>query len=133
MDIQSRFAHVLEFYVWKEGAQRSLEGLAGLYGMSFLKDLVLEYDFTTEQKAQAVRLSQELGSIAQVARDLDLTESSLANWIRQAKIDEGSGQPGELTTDERVELHRLRRENRILEQERSFLKKAAAYFAKGRK
>jgi transposase len=85
--------------------------------------------FTAEQKAQAVRLAQELGSIAQAARDLDLTESSLANWIKQAKIDEGCGQPGELTTDERAELHRLRRENRILEQERSFLKKAAAYFA----
>ena len=52
LEIQSRFAHVLEFYVWKEGAQRSLEGLAGLYGMTFLKDLVLEYDFTTEQKAR---------------------------------------------------------------------------------
>ncbi len=78
--------------------------------------------FTTEQKAQAVRLSQELGSIAQVARDLDLTESSLSNWIRQAKIDEGGGQSGDLTTDERAELRRLRRENRILEQERSFPK-----------
>ena len=85
--------------------------------------------FTAEQKAQAVRLAQELGCIAQAARDLDLTEASLANWIKQAKIDQGDGQPGELTTDERAELHRLRRENRILEQERSFLKKAAAYFA----
>jgi transposase len=85
--------------------------------------------FTTEQKAQAVRLAQELGSIAQAARDLDLTESSLSSWIKQAKIDEGGGQSGELTTDEREELQRLRRENRILEQERSFLKKAAAYFA----
>ena len=85
--------------------------------------------FTTEQKAQAVRLAQELGSIAQAARDLDLTESSLSSWIKQAKIDEGGGQSGELTTDEREELQRLRRENRILGQERSFLKKAAAYFA----
>ena len=85
--------------------------------------------FTTEQKAQAVRLADELGSIAQAARDLDLTESSLSNWIRQSKIDEGGGHPEELTTDEREELRRLRREVRILEQERSFLKKAAAYFA----
>ena len=85
--------------------------------------------FTTEQKAQAVRLAREVGSVAQAARDLDLTESSLAAWVKQAKIDEGRGNPGELTTDEREELRRLRRENRILEQERSFLKKAAAYFA----
>ncbi|MCP5044013.1 MAG: transposase, partial [bacterium] len=77
----------------------------------------------------AVRLAQELGSVARTARDLDLTESSLSNWIRQAKIDAGDGKAGELTTNEREELRRLRRENRILEQERSFLKKAAAYFA----
>ena len=85
--------------------------------------------FTAEQKAQAVRLAGEVGSVAKAARDLDLTESSLAKWVAQAKIDEGAGKSGALTTDERAELNRLRRENRILEQERSFLKKAAAYFA----
>ena len=85
--------------------------------------------FTIEQKAQAVRLAKELGSVAKTARDLDLTESSLTSWIKQAKIDEGGSKSGELTTNEREELNRLRRENRILEQERSFLKKAAAYFA----
>lgn len=85
--------------------------------------------FTAEQKAQAVRLAEELGSISQAARDLDLTESSVSNWVRQAKIDEEGSKRGELTTDERAELTRLRRENRILVQERSFLKKAAAYFA----
>ncbi len=85
--------------------------------------------FTSEQKAQAVRVAQELGSVAKAARDLDLTESSVANWVKQARVDEEGGKSGELTTDEREELYRLRRENRILEQERSFLKKAAAYFA----
>ena len=85
--------------------------------------------FTAEQKAQAVRLAKELGSVAKAARDLDLTESSLAKWVKQAEVDEGKGKSGELTTDEREELNRLRREVRILEQERSFLKKAAAYFA----
>ena len=85
--------------------------------------------FTAEQKAQAVRLAKELGSVAKAARDLDLTESSLAKWVKQAEVDEGKGKSGELTTGEREELHRLRREVRILEQERSFLKKAAAYFA----
>jgi transposase len=85
--------------------------------------------FTAEQKAQAVRLARELGNVAKAARELDLTESSLTKWIRQAEADEGGGNASDLTTDERAELNRLRRENRILEQERSFLKKAAAYFA----
>jgi transposase len=85
--------------------------------------------FTSEQKAQAVRLAQELNSIAHAARDLDLTESCLGRWVKQSKVDEGDSTSGKLTTDERMELQRLRRENRILEQERSFLKKAAAYFA----
>lgn len=86
--------------------------------------------FTTEQKAEAVRLAREVGSVAQAARDLDLTESCLGRWLKQADIDEGRGAPGELTSSEQGELTRLRREVRILEQERSFLKKAAAYFAK---
>jgi transposase len=85
--------------------------------------------FTAEQKAQAVRLARELGNVAKAARELDLTESSLTKWIRQAEADEGGGNASDLTTDERAELNRLRRENRILEQELSFLKKAAAYFA----
>lgn len=86
--------------------------------------------FTPEQKADAVRLVREVGSLAQVARDLDLTESSLRNWVKQADIDEGQGPEGALTTEEREELRRLRRENRTLEMEREFLKKAAAFFAK---
>jgi len=86
--------------------------------------------YTPEQKADAVQLVQEVGSLAQVARDLDLTESSLRNWVKQAKIDEGQGPEGALSTEEREELRRLRRENRTLEMEREFLKKAAAFFAK---
>ncbi len=86
--------------------------------------------YTPEQKADAVQLVHEVGSLAQVARDLDLTESSLRNWVKQAKIDEGQGPEGALMTEEREELRRLRRENRTLEMEREFLKKAAAFFAK---
>ncbi len=86
--------------------------------------------FTAEQKADAVRMVREVGSLVQVARDLDLTESSLRNWVKQADIDEGQGPEGALTTEEREELRRLRRENRTLEMERDFLKKAAAFFAK---
>jgi transposase len=86
--------------------------------------------YTAEQKADAVRLVHEVGNLARVARDLDLTESSLRNWVQQASIDEGRGAAGALTTEEREELRRLRRENRTLEMERDFLKKAAAFFAK---
>ena len=86
--------------------------------------------FTSEQKADAVRLVRETGNLAQVARDLDLTETSLRNWVKQADIDEGQGPPGALTTEELAELRRLRRENKILRMERDFAKKAAAFFAK---
>jgi len=85
--------------------------------------------YTPEQKADAVRMVREVGNLAQVARDLDLTEASLRHWIQQAEIDEGRGAEGALTTVEREELRRLRREVRTLEMERDFLKKAAAFFA----
>ena len=86
--------------------------------------------FTAEQKADAVRMVRKVGNLAQVARDLDLTETSLRNWVKQADIDEGRGPEGALTSEEREELWRLRREKRTLEMERDFLKKAAAFFAK---
>jgi len=87
--------------------------------------------FSAEFKASAVRLVLEEGKfVAAAARDLDLTESSLRNWVEQARADRGSGKPGALTTAEREELSRLRKENRILQEEREILKKAAAFFAK---
>ena len=86
--------------------------------------------FTAEQKADAVRLVREVGNLSKVARDLDLTETALRAWVKQAEIDEGRGLEGALTTEEREELRRLRRENRTLQMERDFLKKAAAFFAK---
>lgn len=85
--------------------------------------------YTPEQKADAVRLVREVGNLAKVARDLDVTESSLRHWMQQADIDAGQGPEGALTTEEREELRRLRRENRTLQMERDFLKKAAAFFA----
>jgi transposase len=69
-------------------------------------------------------------SIPQIARDLGINEQSLRNWVKRAEIDAGRGAPDELTSDERAELVRLRRENRVLQQEKEILKKAAAYFAK---
>ena len=86
--------------------------------------------FTREQKADAVRMVRDVGNLSQVARDLDLTMSSLRAWVRQADIDEGGGPDGALTSEERDELRRLRRKIHTLEMEREFLKKAAAFFAR---
>jgi transposase len=87
--------------------------------------------FTREFKTETVRLVLERGrTIPEVARELDLTESALRLWVHQAKVDQGQGKPGELTTAEREELHRLRREVKDLRIEREILKKAAAFFAK---
>jgi len=87
--------------------------------------------FNDEQKTEAVKLVRVCGeSIAQVARDLGLTESSLRNWVNQDKIDKGEGPEGELTTEEREELRVLRRENRRLRSEVEILKKATAFFAR---
>ena len=87
--------------------------------------------FTAEFKAEAVQLCK-VGdrTVKQVAKDLDLTETALREWVKRADIDVGKGPPGALTTAEREELTRLRRENKRLQMEREILKKAAAFFAK---
>ena len=81
--------------------------------------------FTPEFKAEAVRLCR-VGdrSIAQVAKDLDLTETALREWVQRAGIDTGNGPAGTLTSDERAELARLRREVKHLQMEREILEKA---------
>jgi transposase len=87
--------------------------------------------FTKEFKAEAVRGVQASGkTVGAVARELDLTETALREWGRQAAIDAGRGQPEALTTDERAELAQLRREVRTLRMEGDILKKATAFFAK---
>ena len=87
--------------------------------------------FSPEFKAEAVRLCK-VGdrTIGQVARDLDLTETALREWVTRADVVAGQGPPDALTTAEREELTRLRRENKRLTMEREILKKAAAFFAK---
>jgi len=86
--------------------------------------------YTDEFKQQAVRLVlDEEQSVGAVARELDLTASALADWVTRARADRTKGRTG-LTTAEREELARLRKENRILQEEREILKKAAAFFAK---
>ncbi len=84
--------------------------------------------YPAEFKLEAVRLVKESGRrISEVARDLGVTGESIRNWIRQYEIDNGEREG--LNTSEREELQRLRRETRILEEEREILKKAAAFFA----
>ena len=89
--------------------------------------------FDDDFKAQAVRLVLDEGkSVGGVARDLDLTETALREWVNRARADRTNGKTG-LTAAEREELARLRKENRILREEREILRKAAAFFATERR
>ena len=86
--------------------------------------------FTDDFKAEAVRLVLDEGkTVNRVAKDLDLTASALRVWVERARADRTHGKTG-LTSEERAELARLRKENRTLRMERDILKKAAAFFAK---
>ena len=90
--------------------------------------------FTKEYKGDAVRLAREGAKVGKsagaMAKELDLTETALRSWIKQADTDEGRGPDGALTSDEKSELTELRKEVRVLRMERELLKKAAAFFAK---
>jgi transposase len=87
--------------------------------------------FTPEFKAEIVERCQRGDrSIGQVARDFDLTETAVREWVRQAERDAGTGDGG-LTSAERQELSVLRRENRRLREDVEILKRATAFFAKG--
>jgi transposase len=87
--------------------------------------------FTAEFKAGAVRLVLVEGqSVTGVARDLGISASGLSRWVEQARADQGKSKRGTLTTEEKEELARLRKEVRELRLEREILKKAAAFFAK---
>ena len=86
--------------------------------------------FDEDFKAQAVRLVLDEGkTVPTVARDLDLTETALREWVHRARANRTRGRTG-LTTAEREELAQLRKANRVLQEERDILKKAAAFFAK---
>jgi transposase len=77
--------------------------------------------FTPEFRADAVRLVVSGKSATQVAKDLDLTETTLREWVRRAEADTSVGSPTVLMTEERAELARLRRENKQLRMEREIL------------
>ena len=86
--------------------------------------------FTPEFKAEIVQLCQQGDrSIGRVARDFDLTETAVREWVRQAERDAGTGDGG-LTSTERRELAALRRENRRLREDVEILKRATAFFVK---
>jgi transposase len=90
--------------------------------------------FTPEYKAEVVKLVRTSGkTIGQVSRELELTETAVRGWVRRAEIDEKRDPHGPLTSEERAEVTRLRRELRTMTMERDFLRKAAAFFARSGK
>lgn len=98
--------------------------------MSVMKEQpVRRRSFTAEFKADAVALVLVEGrSIAEVARSLGIGQGSLGKWVKQARIDAGEREG--LSTGEREELARLRRENTRLRTERDLLKRATAFWVK---
>jgi len=84
--------------------------------------------YPPEFKAEAVRLAKSSGeTIAQIAKDLGISDQTLRNWVATDDVD--AGRKSGLTSDERARMRELEKENRKLREEREILRKAAAFFA----
>ncbi|MFC9098064.1 transposase [Streptomyces sp. NPDC003343] len=87
--------------------------------------------YTAEFKRDAVTLVHSSGkTVTEVAREIGVSPEGLRNWVNQDRADRGQEPAGALTSDEKEELRRLRRENRDQQQTIEVLKKAAAFFAR---
>lgn len=84
--------------------------------------------YPPEYRRRIVELARAGRPIKQLARDFEPTENCIRNWVKQTDLDDGRRHDG-LTSDERAELTQLRREVRVLREEKEILKKAAAWFA----
>src|ERR1700732_399868 len=84
--------------------------------------------YAPEYRRRIIELARTGRPIAQLAREFEASANAIRKWVKQAGLDEGVRSDG-LTTTEREELNRLRRENRVLREEREILSKAAAWFA----
>ena len=86
--------------------------------------------YAPEFRRQMVELVRTGRTPVELAREFQSCDQTIRNWVRQADRNEGRREDGGLSTDEREELGRLRRENRQLREAREILKKAAAWFAR---
>ena len=85
--------------------------------------------YPPEFRQRIVELFRQGRSAEDLARQFEPSAPAIRNWVKQADRDEGRRQEG-LSSVEQEELRRLRRENRVLREEREILKKAAAWFAR---
>jgi transposase len=85
--------------------------------------------FTPEFKAEVIALVHHGRTVGNVAKELDLTETAVRAWVKQADLDAGTRSDG-LTSAERAELAQLRKELRETREERDILKRAVAFFAR---
>ena len=84
--------------------------------------------YAPEYRRRIIEMARAGRSVQELAREFEPSANAIRNWVKQTALDEGLRSDG-LTTTEREELNRLRRENRVLREEREILSKAAAWFA----